>query len=58
MGGKPVKVAHIAVVWSDGERRVIPDEWKPVLLQKAGISETELNMLLRTNADVWIVYQE
>ncbi len=58
VGGKPIKVAHIAVVWSDGERRVIPDEWKPVLLQKAGISETELNMLLRTNADVWIVYQE
>ncbi len=58
VGGKRVKYAQIATVWTDGEKKIIPDEWLPVLLQKAGISRTELNMLLRNNADVWLLYTE
>ncbi|TLZ52046.1 MAG: hypothetical protein E6K18_03600 [Methanobacteriota archaeon] len=58
VGGKRVKYAQVATVWTDGEKKIVPDEWLPVLLQKAGISRTELNMLLRNNADVWLLYTE
>jgi hypothetical protein len=58
VGGKRVKYAQIATVWTDGAKKIVPDEWLPVLLQKAGISRTELNMLLRNNADVWLLYTE
>lgn len=56
--GKQLRVAQIAAIWSDGEKKVVPDEWKPVLLKRAGISKTNLNMILRNNACVWAVYTE
>ena len=58
VGGKRVKYAQVATVWTDGTKKIVPDEWLPVLLEKAGISRTELNMLLRNNADVWLLYTE
>jgi len=58
IAGKRLKVAQIAAVWSDGERKLVPEEWRPILLEKAGISSTQLNMLLRNNTDVWLVYTE
>ena len=53
-----VRYAQIATVWTDGEKKIAPDEWLTVLLQKAGITRTQLNMLLRNNADVWVLYQD
>lgn len=58
VGGRQVKYAQIATVWTDGEKKIVPDEWLPILLQKAGISRTELNMLLRNNSDVWLLYTD
>ena len=56
--GKELKVAHIASVAADGTKKVAPDEWLPILLEKAGISQTMLNMIMRNNASVWIVYTQ
>lgn len=58
VGGKRVRYAQIATAWTDGRKKIVPDEWLPVLLQKAGISRTQLNMLLRNNADVWLSYTD
>ncbi len=56
--GKELRVAHIATVAPDGTKRVAPEEWLPILLEKAGITQTMLNMIMRNNASVWIVYTE
>ena len=56
IGGKPLKYAQIEAVWSDGNRKVAPDEWLPLLLERAGISMTKLNMIARNNACVWLLY--
>lgn len=58
VGAKKLRVAQIAAIWGDGEKKVVPEEWKPVLLGRAGISNTNLNMILRNNACVWVVYTE
>jgi len=58
VAGKTVRYAQIATVWTDGEKKIAPEEWLPVLLERAGITHTQLNMLLRNNADVWVLYQE
>ncbi len=58
IAGKRVRVAQIAAVVTDGRKKLIPDEWKPILLEKAGITNTDLNMLLRNNACVWVLYTE
>lgn len=58
VAGKPLKVAQLAAVWEDGNRKIAPDEWLPILLEKAHISSTDLNMILRNNADVWVIYTE
>lgn len=58
VGGKRLKYAQIAAITPSGDRKICPDEWKPILLQKAGISKTELNMILRTNACVWVLYTD
>ncbi len=54
--GKKVYVAHIATVSPDGSKKIAPEEWLPILLEKAQISRTQLNMILRNNAAVWLVY--
>ncbi len=56
--GKSVKYAQIAAVWSDGVKIIAPDEWLPILLDKAKITRTEMNMILRNNADIFVLYLE
>ena len=58
VAGKRVRYAPLATVWVDGERRVLPPEALAPLLQRAGISEGRLGMLLRANADVWVLESE
>lgn len=58
IAGKLLKIAQIAAVWEDGTRKIAPDEWLPILLEKAQISRTDLNMILRNNADVWVMYTD
>ena len=58
VGGKPLKYEQIATVWVDGERKVAGDDRLNGLLKKAGISRTRLGMLLRNNADVWLLAPE
>jgi len=53
---KSLKYAQVAAIAPDGSKKIAPDEWKPILLEKAGMSETDLNMTLRNNACVWILY--
>jgi hypothetical protein len=58
VAGRPVRYAQIAAILSDGRKKMAPDEWIPILLEKAGITQTELNMIIRNNACVFILYQE
>ena len=58
VSGKPLKYEQIATVWVDGERKVAGDDRLNGLLKKAGISRTRLGMLLRNNADVWLLAPE
>ena len=58
VAGKTVKYAQIAAVWNDGVKKMAPDEWLPILLDKAKISRTESNMILRNNADIFVLYLE
>ena len=55
VGGNPVRYEQLATVWVDGERQVLPREKLAPLLKRAGISEVKLGMLLRNNADVWLL---
>lgn len=58
VAGKPVRYAQVATVWVDGEKKVVPDAERDALLRIAGISTTKLGMLLRNNADVWVLYPD
>ena len=58
VGGKTLKYAQIAAITPDGSRKLAPDEWLPILLQKASITRTEMNMILRTNSCIWLLYTE
>ena len=58
VGGKKVRVAQISNALDDGTHSRVPDEWLPIVLEKAGISITKLNMLQRNNACIWMVYME
>jgi len=55
VGGKTLRYEQIATVWVDGERKVAGDDRLPGLLKRAGISKIRLGMLLRNNADVWLL---
>ncbi len=55
VGGKKVRYAQISLVLL-GRRKQAPDEWLPILLEKAGISTTKLNMLQRNNCCIFLVY--
>src|SRR6266487_538343 len=57
VAGKPLKFAHLACISYEGTIKQPPDQWLPILLEKAGISLTEMNMLLRSNSAIWILYQ-
>ncbi len=58
VGNKPVHYAQIATVWADGKRMIADENEKAGLLKKAQISDTKLTMLLRDNADVWVLWTE
>jgi len=58
VGGKIVHYAQVATVWADGQRMVAGDAERKGLLNQAGISETKLRMLLRDNADVWVLWTD
>jgi len=53
--GRRVKFAQICVA-NFGGRACSPNEWMPILLEKAMITKTKLNMVLRKNPCVWILY--
>ena len=55
---KNVRYAQLAAVLYDGTQKRAPAEWLPILLEKAKITLTKLNMLLRNNECVWMVYPE
>jgi hypothetical protein len=58
VANKNVKYAQLAAVLYDGTQKRAPVEWLPILLEKAKITLTRLNMLLRNNECVWMVYPE
>jgi hypothetical protein len=58
VAGKPVQFAHLACINYEGKAKQPPDQWLPILLDKSGISMTEMNMLLRSNSAIWILYTE
>ena len=58
VAGKSVRFEQIATSWVDGERKVLPKEKLAPLLTWAGITETKLGMLLRTNAEVVLLFAE
>ena len=58
VGGKTVHYAQIAAVWPDGQRVIAHETERKELLRKANISETKLRMLLRDNAEVWVLWPE
>jgi len=55
VGGKTLRYEQIATVWVDGERKVAGDDRLTGLLKRAGISRIRLGMLMRNNADVWLL---
>lgn len=56
VGGRPLRIAQVAAIVFDGKKKICPEEWLPLVLEKAGISSTELNMIMRNNACVWVLY--
>jgi hypothetical protein len=56
VGGKRIRYAHISSANILGQRKRAPEEWLPILLEKAGLTLTKLNMLQRNNATIWCVY--
>jgi hypothetical protein len=57
VAGKPVHYAQISLALL-GRRKHAPDEWLPILLEKANISMTKLNMLQRNHCCIFLVYPE
>ncbi len=58
VAGKGVRYEQIATVWVDGERKIAAEDRLPALLKRAGITRTRLGMLLRNNAEVWLLSPE
>ena len=57
IGGQPVGYAELGAKGFDGIIKVIPEGWQEVLLEKAGISATQLLTALRQNSNAIVVYQ-
>jgi len=53
-----LQFAHLACTSYEGKAKTPPDQWLPILLEKAGLSLTEMNMLLRNNSAIWILYSD
>jgi len=56
VAGQAVRYAELASKGFDGSIRVAPEGWQEVLLEKAGISATQLQMAIRQNSLVYLVY--
>ena len=58
IGGKPLQYAQIAAKAYTGKIALPPESWKKVLLEKAGISETQGFMEMRENSCLYLLYVE
>ena len=56
IGGKPLQYAQIAAKAYTGKISLPPESWKKVLLEKAGISETQGFMEMRENSCLYVLY--
>ncbi|MBC7086470.1 MAG: hypothetical protein H5T43_08970 [Methanomethylovorans sp.] len=56
IGGKPLQYAQIAAKAYTGKIALPPESWKKVLLEKAGISETQGFMEMRENSCLFVLY--
>jgi hypothetical protein len=56
IGGKPLEYAQIAAKAYTGKIALPPESWKKVLLEKAGISETQGFMEMRENSCLYVLY--
>ncbi|AFV24790.1 MAG: hypothetical protein Q8J68_08260 [Methanolobus sp.] len=56
--GKPLQYAQIGAKAYTGEIALPPESWKKVLLEKAGISETQGFMEMRENSCLYLLYVE
>jgi dTDP-glucose pyrophosphorylase len=56
IGGKPLQYAQIAAKAYTGKIALPPESWKKVLLEKAGISETQGFMEMRENSCLYVLY--
>jgi len=56
VAGAPVRYAELAVKGYDGSIIVAPEGWLEVLLEKAEISATQLQMAIRQNSNVILLY--
>jgi len=58
IAGKRLRYAPLATAWVDGARTVLPPDALAPLLRRSGMTEKRLAMLLRANADVWMLEAE
>ncbi len=56
IGGKPLQYAQIAAKAYTGKVALPPESWKKVLLEKAGITETQGFMEMRENSCLYLLY--
>ncbi len=56
IGGQPVGYAELGAKGFDGSIKVVPEGWQEVLLEKSGISATQLLTALRQNSNAIVVY--
>jgi len=56
VGGKPLQYAQIGAKAHTGQIALPPESWKKVLLDKAGISETQGFMEMRENSCLYLLY--
>jgi hypothetical protein len=56
VGGKPLQYAQIGAKAYTGQIALPPESWKKVLLDKAGISETQGFMEMRENSCLYLLY--
>jgi hypothetical protein len=56
--GKPLQYAQIAAKAYTGKIALPPESWKKVLLEKAGITETQGFMEMRENSCLYLLYVE
>jgi len=56
VAGQPVRYAELGVKGYDGTIKIAPEGWLEVLLEKAEITATQLQMGIRQNSNVILIY--